>query len=83
MDEPKKLFIKCNCHAHGIELEKYDDEDEIWISFWHNGFYNNNTLWNRIKFAWKILKDGKVSIDDFSFTVNDCKKMVEYLKELI
>jgi hypothetical protein len=80
--EPKELLLKCQCFSHGIELSKYDDDEDILISFWHYGFYNLDTMWNRIKSAWQILKRGRVSLNDFDLSKDDCKKLIEYLQEI-
>jgi hypothetical protein len=82
MEEPKTLFLKCKCHGHGIELAKYNDEDDVWFSFWHNGF-DMDTIWNRIKFACKFLWNGKIVVDDFVFSDYDCGELIDYLNDIL
>lgn len=82
MSKPKSLFLKCACHTHAFELKKYDDENDIWITFWHSGFYNHNTLWERIKFAWHILCSGRIAVDDFTINKDDCERLIKYLEEI-
>ena len=80
--EPKELLLKCQCFSHGIELSKYDDDEDILISFWYYGFYNLDTMWNRIKSAWQMLRKRKVLYNDFDLSKEDSKKLINYLQEI-
>ena len=41
----REKFVKCDCHGEGILVTKYDDEEEMYFSYWHEGI-------NPIKLSW-------------------------------
>jgi len=41
----REKFIKCDCHGEGILVTKYDDEEEMYFSYWREGI-------NPIKLSW-------------------------------
>ena len=41
----REKFIKCDCHGEGILVTKYDDEEEMYFSYWREGM-------NPIKLSW-------------------------------
>jgi len=81
-ENPRSLFLKCMCHGHAIELTKYNDDKYIYLSFWKCGF-ETDTLWERIKIIWRLLKNGRVAIDDFVFDEYDCGELIDYLNDIL
>ena len=43
----REKFIKCDCHGEGILVTKYDDEEEMYFSYWREGI-------NPIKLSWRM-----------------------------
>jgi len=41
----REKFVKCDCHGEGILVTKYDDEEEMYFSYWREGI-------NPIKLSW-------------------------------
>ena len=55
----KEKFIKCSCHGEGMLLTKFDDEEEIYVSFWREGINPVKlTWWMRLKLCWMALTKG-------------------------
>ena len=55
----REKFIKCSCHAKGMLLTKFDDEEEIYVSFWREGINPVKlTWWMRLKLCLLDLNKG-------------------------
>lgn len=50
----KELFIECECHSEILKLDKFDDEEEIYLTI-YKYYFPKSSLWRRIKSAIKIL----------------------------
>lgn len=51
----KELYIPCECLGEIIKLDKFDDEEEIYLTVYRYSF-PNISFFRRIKFAIKALK---------------------------
>ena len=55
----QEKFIKCSCHSEGMLLTKFDDEEEIYVSFWREGITPVKLSWlMRLKLCWMALTKG-------------------------
>lgn len=55
----REKFIKCSCHSEGVLLTKFDDEEELYVSFWREGLNPVKlTWWMRLKLCWMALTKG-------------------------
>ena len=43
----REKFVKCDCHGEGILVTKYDDEEEMYFSYWRE-------VINPIKLSWRM-----------------------------
>ena len=83
------LYIKCECYSEGIEIQYYreDDSDKgFYVNYWKygiNGRYSGVSLWDRIRFAWKLLFRGTLHGDKLILSVKDAKSMKQYLDKHI
>lgn len=50
-DEDGMSFIQCECGAEGLGIER--DLDEIFISFWFNGYWDLG-IRSKIRWIWRI-----------------------------
>jgi hypothetical protein len=74
-----EAFITCSCKSEGIYVVKYKDEDEIYISFFSQGYTPNRmNVWQKIRYIFKVLR-GKPYEDQI---VLDKKTQVELVKVL-
>lgn len=81
----KTKYIKCDCSSELISLEKWENEDEIYLSIWTRGYRDNNklTLFERFRWCWNILRKGRPFGDCViinSDTTDDLIKALEELK---
>jgi len=83
------LYIKCECYSEGIEIQYYreDDNDKgFYVNYWKYGIggrYSGVSLWDRIRFAWKLLFRGTLHGDQIILSVKDAKSMKQYLDKHI
>ena len=55
----REKFIKCDCHGEGILVTKYDNEEEMYFSFWREGINPVKlSWWMRLKLCYLALFKG-------------------------
>ena len=60
----REKFIKCDCHGEGILVTKYDDEEEMYFSYWREGINPVKLSWRmRLKLCWLTLTKGSFYTD--------------------
>lgn len=81
----KTLHLECDCTIHGLRLSYWDDDpDEVYLSFWIEEFYARQTgfwdsLWNRIKIAFKVMCKGDYFLHEIILNKKDMKRLKEYV----
>ena len=49
----------CDCHSHGLVVERFDDEEEVYIALFERGLDGRKLSFiERIKWCWQILRHG-------------------------
>lgn len=78
-------FYKCSCGCQVLEVdESFIKEDgEIYFSVWQNGRRKPMCWGERIRWIWKIIKDGDVWSDNIILTKHDCGELAGQLLEAI
>ena len=72
-------ILKCQCGAHMIE-DDYDEEcGEHILVFWKLGGDNEDSLWSRVKTAYKMLFFGKSYQTEIVLSSDDAEKLGELL----
>lgn len=51
----KELFIQCECQGEILKIDKFEDEQEYYLTVFKYHFPSLSFL-HRIKYAWKVLK---------------------------
>jgi len=60
----KEKFFKCDCHSEGMLVTKFDDEEELYFSYWREGINPIKlSWWIRLKLCWMVLTKGNVYDD--------------------
>lgn len=83
------LFLRCDCHTEGIEIQYYreDDSDKgFYVNYWKygiNGRYSSVSLWDRLRFACKLLFRGTLHGDQVMLDPEKAKKMRDYLTDYL
>lgn len=85
-DNKKILFAQCDCVGnHGILLEKYEDDDEIYLSILNNSFsFKQESFWEKLKIKakmiWYILIGKEYRLEEI---VIDSSNLDDLIKNLI
>lgn len=75
------LFIECNCHSEGLQIEKQDDGD-YWFSFWERGFGSKELNFKeKLRLVFYIFRTGKPYTDMLIFDKEKINKIKEFLSE--
>ena len=60
----KQKFIQCDCYGEGLLITKFDDEEEMYFSYWRQGIDPIKlSWWMRLKLCWMVLTKGNVYDD--------------------
>ena len=60
----KQKFIQCDCYGEGLLITKFDDEEELYFSYWRQGIDPIKlSWWMRLKLCWMVLTKGNVYDD--------------------
>lgn len=73
-----EFFLKCDCQEDGLSFVKYDNEPELWISYFKRSHINDSFKY-RLKLCWRILTGQEVDLWDIVIS----KEKVEELKKYI
>ena len=78
----REKFIKCSCHGEGMLLTKFDDEEEIYVSFWREGIHPVKlTWWMRLKLCYLSLFKGNYYEDQLILNKESAKELAEWINE--
>lgn len=82
-NQEESAFFECSCFSHAMHVSKFKEEEEIYISVWERGINNGKlSVWQRIRYAFKIIKDGKPYGDEVVLSKNTSLRLVRFLKNL-
>jgi hypothetical protein len=60
----REKFIQCDCWGEGMLITKFDDEEEMYFSYWRQGINPIKlSWWMRLKLCWMVLTKGNVYDD--------------------
>ena len=51
----KELFIQCECQGEILKVDKFEDEQEYYLTVFRY-YFPSLSFFSRIKYAWKVLK---------------------------
>ena len=78
-EEKESEFLICECHSHGLLVEKFDDE-EVCLSLFERGLSGRTLGWSeRLRWCWQILRYGKPWSDFIILNAENQKKLKEFL----
>ena len=80
-EEKNSEFLICDCHSHGLLVEKFDDEEEVCLSLFERGLDGRIlSMSSRLRWCWQILRYGKPWSDFVILNIENQKKLKEFLK---
>ena len=79
-EETDSEFLICDCHSHGLLVEKFDDEEEVCLSLFERGLDGRILSWSsRLRWCWQILRYGKPWSDFVILNTENQKRLKEFL----
>ena len=88
MEKESKLILECDCHGEMLVcnevLESYGPQNrqEFTLAFFSYGFYNGKpSMWERIKYAWRHLRTGKIYEDCVILNDEKAEQLAKFLRD--
>ena len=77
-----KRFIMCACSGEGLVLEKFKNEEEVYLAIFGRGLNIQRYGWkSKIRHIWQILTKGFPYTDEIVLTKKDALYLAKSLKE--
>jgi len=75
-------FLICDCHSHGLLVEKFKGEEELHISLFERGLSGRTLNWSeRLRWIWQIVRYGKPWSDYVILDKEKTNKLVKFINE--
>ncbi len=81
MKEKEDAFFLCECSSEVLVAQTYDEDDwddYVYLSI-HSFGYRKMGFWERIKYAFKYIKNGKVYEDQIILSKNKAQDFGNWL----
>ena len=78
----REKFFKCDCHSEGMLLTKFDDEEELYFSYWREGINPIKlSLWMRLKLCYLALFKGNYYDDQVILNKEKAMELALWIQE--
>ena len=78
----REKFIKCDCWGEGILVTKYDDEEEMYFSYWREGINPIKlSWWMRLKLCYLALFKGNYYDDQVILNNEKAMELALWIQE--
>ena len=78
----KEKFFKCDCHSEGMLITKFDDEEELYFSYWREGINPIKlSWWMRLRLCWMVLTKGNVYNDQVILNKEKAMELALWIQE--
>ena len=78
----EQQFIICDCNAHGLWVEKFDDVEGVYINLFERGVDGKKLpILERLRWCWRILSKGHPWTDMIVLDKNKQKELGEFLSK--
>lgn len=78
--EDSPNFFLCECQHEVLVAQK--DDDEIFLSMHYFGYRTKLGLWDRIKYAFKYIRKGKLHEDQIILSNKNAHLLADFLKKI-
>jgi hypothetical protein len=76
----KQKFIQCDCYGEGLLITKFDDEEELYFSYWRQGIDPIKlSWWMRLKLCWMVLTKGNYYEDQVIINKEKSKELADWI----
>lgn len=79
----KSEFFECACSGHAMNVMKFENEEEVYISIWKRGTVDNMSMWQKLRNCWKVLRDGTPYEDEVVLNKETQTKLVKMLNSIL
>ena len=78
----KQKFIQCDCYGEGLLITKFDDEGELYFSYWRQGIDPIKLSWRmRLKLCYLALFKGNYYEDQIILNKEKSKELADWINE--
>ena len=78
----QEKFIKCTCHGEGMLVTKFDDGEEVCISFWQEGINPVKLTWRmRLKLCYLALFKGNYYDDQLVLSKEEARQLCTWIQD--
>ena len=78
----REKFIKCDCHSEGMLITKFDDEEEMYFSYWRDGINPVKlSFWMRLKLCYLALFKGNYYDDQVILNKEKAMELALWIQE--
>ena len=76
----KQKFIQCDCYGEGLLITKFDNEEELYFSYWRQGIDPIKlSWWMRLKLCWMALTKGNYYDDQIILNRQKAMELASWL----
>ncbi len=73
----KELFIECNCHGEILKIDKFEDEEEYYLTVFKYSF-PSISFFRRIKYALDVLRGKGIITSDLVLSPENFNKIKKF-----
>ena len=78
----REKFIKCDCWSEGILVTKFDDEEQMYFSYWREGINPVKlSFWMRLKLCYLALFKGNFYNDQVILDKEKAMELALWIQE--
>jgi len=76
----KQKFIQCDCYGEGLLITKFDNEEELYFSYWRQGIDPIKlSWWMRLKLCYLALFKGNYYEDQIILNKEKSKELADWI----
>lgn len=77
----KEFFLKCDCEEDGLAFVKFDNDPELWVSYFRRG-HIKESLWEKLKLCYRIIFNQEVNLWDIIISDEKLQELKKFLNRL-
>ena len=78
----REKFFKCDCYSEGMLITKFDDEEEMYFSYWRDGINPVKlSFWMRLKLCYLALFKGNYYDDQVILNKEKAMELALWIQE--
>lgn len=83
MNDKDSIFLICDCNQHGLLIEKFKDEEEVYVSLFERGINGRKLSWKeKFRWCWQILRHGSPWTDFVIINKENQKELKDFINKI-